>query len=146
MIEACAPVKNMSDEVSQAKAELMQLFGAQGAFAYLASFRNRLQLDAVDLPARPEASVREVARDDRPSRARDLLVAARMIQVHVRVDEVPDDLRWSGDAFDLGHHRVVAVGQLVGVSREPPDRSVHHGRVQCVRTYGRRKPRRAKLA
>jgi ribonuclease BN (tRNA processing enzyme) len=37
-----------------------RLFGAQGAFAYLAKFGNRLELDAVDLPTAPDAPIREV--------------------------------------------------------------------------------------
>ena len=40
-----------------------RLFGAQGAFAYLAKFRNPLKLDAVDLPIAQDAPVREVVRD-----------------------------------------------------------------------------------
>jgi ribonuclease BN (tRNA processing enzyme) len=40
-----------------------RLFGAEGAFAYLAKFRNALALDAVDLPIAPDAPMKEVLRD-----------------------------------------------------------------------------------
>lgn len=40
-----------------------RLFGPQGAFLYLAKFRNTLKLDAVDLPIAQDAPIREVLRD-----------------------------------------------------------------------------------
>jgi ribonuclease BN (tRNA processing enzyme) len=40
-----------------------RLFGGQGAFAYLTKFRNRLEIDAVDLPIAQDAPVREVLRE-----------------------------------------------------------------------------------
>ncbi len=39
------------------------LFGAKGAFAYLAKFRNTLKLDVVDLPIAQDAPTREVLRE-----------------------------------------------------------------------------------
>jgi ribonuclease BN (tRNA processing enzyme) len=39
------------------------LFGAHGAFAYLRTFRNHLDLEAVDLPIAPDAPIHEVLRD-----------------------------------------------------------------------------------
>ena len=39
------------------------LFGGHGAFAYLPTFRNKLALDAVDLPINADAPVREVLRE-----------------------------------------------------------------------------------
>jgi ribonuclease BN (tRNA processing enzyme) len=43
---------------------IARLFGAQGAFPYLAKFRNTLKLDAVDLPTAEDAPIQEVLRDD----------------------------------------------------------------------------------
>jgi ribonuclease BN (tRNA processing enzyme) len=40
-----------------------RLFGKEGAFAYLGTFRNRLTLDAVELPIAASAPVHEVLRD-----------------------------------------------------------------------------------
>jgi ribonuclease BN (tRNA processing enzyme) len=40
-----------------------RLFGAQGAFAYLKNFRNRLRLDAVDLPITEALPIHEVIDD-----------------------------------------------------------------------------------
>ncbi len=40
-----------------------RLFGPQGAFAYLRKFRNKLELDAVDLLIAPDAPIREVLRE-----------------------------------------------------------------------------------
>ncbi|HEX3772088.1 MAG TPA: MBL fold metallo-hydrolase [Polyangiaceae bacterium] len=40
-----------------------RLFGAQGAFAYLAKFRNPLTLDAVDLPTAQDQPVHEIFRE-----------------------------------------------------------------------------------
>jgi ribonuclease BN (tRNA processing enzyme) len=40
-----------------------RLFGPEGAFGYLRGFRNRLQLDPVDLPIAHDAAIVEVVRD-----------------------------------------------------------------------------------
>jgi ribonuclease BN (tRNA processing enzyme) len=40
-----------------------RLFGKEGAFAYLATFRNRLRLNTVDLPIAPDAAIHDVVRE-----------------------------------------------------------------------------------
>jgi len=75
-----------------------RLFGKQGAFAYLATFRNRLRLDAVDLPIAPDAPIHEVLRE----------ADLRVTSVAVDHGDVP------AVAFRIEHagHAVVVSGDL----------------------------------
>ena len=75
-----------------------RLFGKEGAFAYLAKFRNRLKLDAVDLPTAPDAPIHDVLRE----------ADLRVTSVAVDHGDVP------AVAFRIEHagHAVVVSGDL----------------------------------
>jgi ribonuclease BN (tRNA processing enzyme) len=75
-----------------------RLFGAQGAFAYLRSFRNRLELDAVDLPIAPDAPIHEVLRE------------ADVHVTSIAVDH--DDAPAVAFRVEHGGHAVVVSGDL----------------------------------
>lgn len=75
-----------------------RLFGKNGAFAYLPSFRNELHFEVVDLPTEAAAPIHEVLRED------DL----RVTSIAVDHDDVP------AVAFRIEHagHSVVVSGDL----------------------------------
>ena len=74
-----------------------RLFGAQGAFAYLPSFRNEIRLDAVDLPIAQSAAPGQVAKVD------DVLVTSIAVDhgdvpaVAYRIEHAGRSLVISGD-------------------------------------------------
>lgn len=85
-------------EYPSTRAFLDALFGAQGAFAYLPKFRNRLTLEAHDLPTRADAPIQELLREG---------------DVHVTSIAVDhDDVPAVAYRIEHGGHAVVVSGDL----------------------------------